>query len=397
MDTVLGRTNIRRVLALIRERPGISRSELARTLHLTKSSVSDAVQWLIDAGLVYDGGQGQTTAIGRKPRRLVFAQGYGQIIAVDLGGTTLRAAVVDLDGTVLARTQEPIHRRLLEDRLTRMIDQMLTHDTVGRPLAIGIGVAGTIDCDRGIVLDAPALERSNWDVTGAIRSAADLPVALDNDVNFAALGEQWKGAARGHANIVCLSIGTGIGAGLIINGQIYRGARGLAGEAGHLYQGSAPPDQAYDTFGDLELQAAGHGIARRAQDSIAPASSNPAPPASSSSKSPSPLSRAAEAEPVFLAADEGDRAAALIVEHAVAHLGIAVGNIISLLDPEMVVLLGGVGLGQAPRLLPAIRDVVQRITPPGSRGRVAIVVGALGDDAVLIGAACAAQQMLGLR
>lgn len=347
---------------------------------------------------MYDGGEGQSTATGRKPRRLVFAQGYGQIIAVDLGGTTLRAAVVDLDGAVLARAQEPVHRRLLEDRLARIIGRMLAHEKVGRPLAIGIGVAGTVDRARGIVLDAPALERSHWDVIGAIRTASSLPVALDNDVNLAALGEQWKGAARGHANVACLSVGTGIGAGLIIDGQLYRGARGLAGEAGHLYQRSVGPEQAYETFGDLELQAAGYGIARRAQEVLAPAASrHPPAPASAGGEISPPRSRAADAQPVFLAAEEGDRRAAEIVEHAATEIGIAVGNIISLLDPEIVVLLGGIGMGQAPRLLPTIRDVVQRITPPGSRGQVAIVGGELGDDAVLIGAACAGQQMLGLR
>lgn len=393
MEAALARTNVRRVLALIREHPGISRAELARTLHLTKSSVSDAVRSLIGAGVVFDGGRGHTATTGRKPRQLVFARNFGQIVAVDLGGTTLRAAVVDLDGAILARAQEPVDRRHLEDTLTRLVGRMLTHEKVGRPLAVGIGVAGTVDRVRGIVLDAPALERMDWDILGVLRAVSVLPVALDNDVNLAALGEQWKGAARGHANVVCLSVGTGIGAGLIIDGRLCRGARGLAGEAGHLYQRPGSPEQTYETFGDLELEAAGYGIARRAQEALAPAAARGVS-AGEASLHPS---RSADAHPVFLAAEKGDRVSAEIVQDAATKIGIAVGNIISLLDPEIVVLLGGIGLGQAPRLLPAIRDVVRHITPPGSRGQVSIVGGDLGDDAVLIGAACAAQDMLGLR
>jgi glucokinase len=103
------------------------------------------------------------------------------------------------------------------------------------------------------------------------------------------------------------------------------------------------------------------------------------------------------AHAVFLAAEAGERGAAGVIDHAATQIGIAVGNVVSLLDPEMVVLVGGIGLGQAPRLLPAIRDVVRRIAPPVAREQVAIVAGELGDDAVLIGAAWAAQELLGLR
>ncbi len=390
MEAALARANVKLALALIRERPGISRTELARALHLTKSSVSDAVQSLIAAGMVYDGGRGHTAATGRKPRQLVFARGFGQIVAIDLGGSTLRAAAMDLDGTILTHAREPVDKPHLEDRLTRIVGRMLAHEKVRRPLAVGIGVAGTVDRGQGIVLDAPALARANWDICGVLRAVSALPVALDNDVNLAALGEQWKGAARGHANVVCLSVGTGIGAGLIVDGHLYRGAHGLAGEAGHLYQRPGRPEHTYQTFGDLELEAAGYGIAKRAQEILSPTASR----AVSSGVRPQ---RSADALAVFLAAEEGDRASVEIVQTAATRIGIAVGNIISLLDPEIVVLLGGIGLGQAHRLLPAIRDVVQHITPPGSRGHVSIVEGNLGDDAVLIGAACAAQDMLGLR
>lgn len=392
MQVVLKRANVTRALALIRQHPGISRAELARALHLTKSSVSDAVQNLLRVGLVYEGGQGHITTSGRKPRQLVFARDFGQIIAIDLGGTTLRAAVADLDGTILARTQDTIDRWHLEDQLADTVAKMLAHKRAARPVAIGIGVAGTVDRTGGTVLDAPALERSSWNIMGCLRTVTSLPVALDNDVNLAALGEQWRGAARGHRNVVCLSIGTGIGAGLIIDGYLYRGARGLAGEAGHLYQHPEGPAQAYDTFGDLELQAAGFGIAQRAKKSLVWATSR-----KSDVSDPRIPLEAADAHAVFLAAEKGDRPSVEIIEHAATQIGIAVGNIISLLDPEVVVLLGGIGLGQVARLLPMIRGVIRRITPPVSRDQVVIVGGELGDDAVLVGAACAGQQMLGLQ
>lgn len=370
---------------MIRQRPGISRADLARTLHLTKSSVSDAVGALIRLGLVRDRGRISTSTAGRKPRRLFFNAAFGQIMALDLGGTTLRAAVVDLDGRVLSRLQEEARPPELEEQLARLTRRMLADRAAVRPLAVGIGVAGTVDRHRGTVLDAPALHRRNWDLAGFVNPAvSELPIVLDNDVNLAALGEQWQGAARGRGDVVCLSIGTGIGAGVIVGGRLYRGARGLAGEAGYLYQRAEAPAQPYDAFGDLELQAAGVGITRRARQVGA-------------EDEMSASNGADGAHAVFLAAEAGDRISNAVIDHAATQIGIAVGNVISLLDPEMVVLVGGIGLAQAPRLLPAIREIVRRIAPPIARDQVDIVGGALGDDAVLIGAACAAQDALGLR
>lgn len=374
MQAVLRRPNVSRVLALIRQQPGASRADLARSLNLTKSSVSDAVQSLLRLGLVQEGGRGQLATSGRKPRQLLFARDFGQIIAVDLGGSTLRTAVVNLNGEILARTQAPVEPPRLEKQLAGAVARMLRHPRALRPLAVGIGVAGTVNQAKGIVYDAPALHRSGWDIVAPLRAVTRLPVVLDNDVNLAGLGEQWRGAARGRRNVACLSVGTGIGAAFIIDGRLYRGARGLAGEAGHLYQRPEIPSHPYDTFGDLELQAAGYGIARQARISL----------------------NGHDARRVFRAAERGDPVSLAIVEHAATQIGIAVGNIISLLDPEVVVLLGGIGLGQVDRILPRVQEVIRRITPPGSRDEVAIVAGELGDDAVLIGAACAGQRTLGL-
>lgn len=376
---------------------------MARSLHLTKSSISDAVRSLIRLGLVRERGHAHISTAGRKPRRLFFAGEFGQIIALDLGGTTLRAAVVDLDGAVLSRVQEDANPSLLEAQLARLTRRMLAQRAARRPLAVGIGVAGTIDRRQRVVLDAPAFERRDWPLAAVLHIAVSqpaggaLPIVLDNDVNLAALGEQWRGAAQGRANVVCLSIGTGIGAGVIVDGRLYRGARGLAGEAGYLYQRPDAPLRVYDTFGDLELQAAGVGITRRAQEAHRDPGSLTAPRDGSGTHAGGTPHGADGAHAVFLAAEAGDSISTGVIEHAATQIGIAVGNVVSLLDPEMVVLVGGIGLGQAPRLLPAIREVVRRIAPPVAREQVAIVGGELGDDAVLIGAACAAQEMLGLR
>lgn len=321
-----------------------------------------------------EGGRGQLATSGRKPRQLLFARDFGQIITVDLGGSTLRAAVVNLDGEILARSQTPVEPRRLERQLGEVVAQMLKHPRALRPLSVGIGVAGTVDQASGLVYDAPALQRSRWNVTAFLRPVTRLPIVLDNDVNLAGLGEQWRWAARGRRYVACLSGGTGIGAAFIIDGHLYRGARGLAGEAGHLYHRPEMPPHPFDTFGDLELQAAGFGIARRG--SISPDGH--------------------DARPVFRATERGDPASAAIIDHAATQIGIAVGNIISLFDPEVVALLGGIGLGQVDLILPRVQQVIRRITPPGSRDQVAIVPGELGDNAVLVGAACAGQRTLGL-
>jgi predicted NBD/HSP70 family sugar kinase len=244
-------------------------------------------------------------------------------------------------------------------------------------IGVGVGVAGTVDPHCGQVYTAPALALQDVDMRELVYSHCQLPTFVDNDVNLAALGEHWRGAGRGHNNVVCISVGTGIGAGLILNRQLYRGSHYFAGEIGFFYLADYLPNEPYGPFGALELTASGATIAKKLKNGplVAPDSKlSNATLVATSSETPPDLPR--------------DK----IMEEAVIQLGIAVANVVSLLDPDVIVLTGGVINSFAEQALCIVTRAVRLVGPPENREQVKIRIGHLGDDAVLVGAAHMVQQ-----
>jgi len=193
---------------------------------------------------------------------------------------------------------------------------------------------------------------------------------VDNDVNMAVLGEHWRGVARGRRNVVFIAVGAGIGAGLLINGALYRGATHAAGEVGYMLLDPKALWQEFRELGFLELRASGPALAARARQVMQ-------------------RSRLSDAKAIFEAARQGDVAAQRVVEEAIEYLGTAVANLATVLDPEMIVLGGGVSLaGEV--LLDPIRAAIERTVP----ARPAVVVSALKDQAQLYGAVFSALQLV---
>ncbi|MEM5770062.1 MAG: ROK family transcriptional regulator, partial [Bacillota bacterium] len=257
------------ILEYIRSNGCMSRAVLARELDISLPSVVRIIDELLEEKLLRYTGEFEDS--GRRKRPLI-EMNYDENIAIglDLGGTKAYACVVDLSGKTLAERNIPVHNTKNGDSykvVLSLIDEMLafaqTQDKIIR--GISVGVPGITSKDEGKVVYAPSLDWRDMPLRAMLEEQYRMPVVVENDVNMAALGEMWFGHGRRLSNIVLISIGTGLGAGLIVDGCIYRGANEAAGELGYIIFDQKELEKEYPTFGPLEYSISGTGIALQAQ------------------------------------------------------------------------------------------------------------------------------------
>ena len=228
------------ILDEIRSTRSRSRSELVARTGLSRGVVAQRVGELIELGLVVESDPGPSTG-GRPPRRMSFRADAGHLLVADLGATSIDVAVTDLDGRILGHRDEPADVAAGPEQCLTRVDELFaelsaaTRDLPGRLWGIGIGVPGPVEFRSGSPISPPIMP--GWDgypVRERFAERYGAPVWVDNDVNILALGEWRSGIAVGHDNVIVVKIGTGIGAGIISNGRIHRGAQGAAGDVGHV-------------------------------------------------------------------------------------------------------------------------------------------------------------------
>jgi glucokinase len=302
------------------------------------------------------------------------------VAGVDIGGSHFSLALADGSGRFLARASSLIQGDEGPETILSMVAQAIEerlgeqHASREDLKAIGLAVPGVVDPETGVVGVASNL--TGWidvPVAEMLRRRFPVPVLVENDVNLAALGEMWQGAGRGRRHLLFVAPGTGIGAGVIIDGRLHRGAHHFAGEMGYGCPGAEYLAEDYGLLGCLEALASGPGLLKRARERLG-----------------TRLPADATARDVFEMARAGDADAAALCEEAATLIGIAVGNAVTVLDPEIVVFGGGLSReGEA--LLGRVREVVYRMVPV----RPEIVVSALGDDAQLYGAVRVALEAAG--
>jgi len=350
---LIRRLNRSAVLDLIRTGKPIARAEIARRLKMSLPTVMRIVDSLISEDLVHP--NGIIEASGGRPRPLLEfnADGYG-VVGVDLGGTKMYGALANLDGKILHEATIKISENSPEENLACLVS--LIEQLLAKPLlpgmrirGIGIGVPGVTYSDQGVVSWAPSLGWRDLPLKSLLSDRFDMPVLVENDVNLAALGEYGFGAGKGVSSLVCISVGTGIGAGIVIDRSIYRGYNQSAGEVGYLPPGIEYLGQACDRFGALESLASGSGIVDRSRRLLQKQGS-PDPGAEFS------------AQDVFNAARRSERWACQIVEETVDYLSMAVASVSVLLDPELIVLGGGVARS-ADILIEPVRQRLQGLVP----------------------------------
>ncbi|MEO8229140.1 MAG: ROK family protein [Chloroflexota bacterium] len=372
------------VLDVVRHGHAKSRLEIAQRTGLSRAIVAIRVAELVDLGLLSASGVAPSTG-GRPPRRLRFVAGAGHVLVADLGATSIDVAAIDLGGEILRQLAEPADiaagPETVLARVEWLFDRLVAEAEVPGPLVgIGIGLPGPVEFRTGRPIAPPIMP--GWDgypVRERFAARHDVPVWVDNDVNTMAVGEERHGIARGHQNMVFVKIGTGIGAGLISDGQLHRGSQGSAGDVGHI---QVADDRAIvcrcGKIGCLEAVAGGSALARDAE--AAARSGRSERLAAALARGP------VRAEDVAEAAAHGDPVAVELLERAGRNVGRMLASVVNFFNPSLIVIGGGVA-GAGDVLIAAIREVVYARSLPLATRDLRIERSALGDRAGVLGAA----------
>ena len=312
------------------------------------------------------------------------------IVGIDLGGTNIAAGVMPTDGTReiamrMVQTRAEEGAEAVVDRIAALVEDVIAQTQLETGavrtdfLGVGIGSPGPLDRARGVVIVTPNLGWRDFPLRDEVSSRVNLPATLDNDANCATIGEWWCGAAKGGRNVVGLTIGTGIGGGLILDGKLYHGASDAAGEIGHTTIDSTGRRCKCGNYGCLEAYTSGPAIAERAREVL-------------EGDDRSLLTEMVDgdlkkitAQTVFEASKRGDRVALDVVRDTAHFLGVGISNLINIFNPDTFVIAGGVT--QAGDLLfdPLRAEVRRRAFRPSVEA-CRIVPGALPLSAGVVGA-----------
>lgn len=304
-------------------------------------------------------------------------------IGVDLGGTAIKVGLCNEQGELLHTYEGPTETEqgadVIVDNIVKYVQLIVEQSPFEweQLAGVGAGVAGFTNVKDGIIILAPNVGLRDFPIREILEQRLGKPIKIDNDANVAALGEAWGGAGKGVDNCVCYTLGTGVGGGIIINGKIYQGFSGLAGELGHM---SVVPDLeaiqcGCGKMGCLETVSSATGIIRMAKDAV-----------DRGNRTTLASVENIMAKDVFDAAKDGDEAAMRIVNRAAFYLGKSIAAVATVLNPERFIIGGGVSKA-GDILFNEIRNVYAKLTPEPLKKDVTVVPAVLGNDAGMIGAA----------
>jgi len=362
-----------RVIDALRTRGAISRADIARQTGLSRSTVSSLVGDLQAAGLVVErvaeSAAPASPQGGRPPVLVALDQSAGAVVGLDFGHDSLRVAIADLSYAILAETYAELEVDTAAqdalDTAARLVGELIEGAGVERDrvLAAGMGLPGPIERESGVV-HSPILP--SWvglNPANEMEERLELPVHLDNDANVGALGESTFGVGRGTHVMAYLRLSAGIGAGLVINGRPFRGARGIAGEIGHVLVDPQGPICRCGNRGCLETFVAGPALCELLRRSHGPLT----------------------VHDLLRLAEEGDAGCQRVLADAGRVVGRAVADLCNYLNPDLVVVGGDLSVA-GDVLLEPMREAVRRFAIPAAVEDVEIVAGTLGGRAELLGA-----------
>ena len=371
--SLLRAINARTILERIQRTGPVSRAQVARESGLSKPTVSLGLNALLDAGLVREVGRSS----GRPgPSAVLYELNpeAGWVVGIDVGRRRVRAALADITGAVVARREERAQAssaHTLIGQIGAIAHGLAAEAGIGwdRVHHVTVGSPGVFEPTRGTVTLAPNLP--GWGRQGlvaALRDELGSRIGVENDVNLAAEGERWRGLGGDVRNFGFLSVGTGVGMGLVLDGKLYRGASAAAGEVGYLPIGADPYDPHVRRRGAFEEAVNGAAVVRAAGQAG--------------------LTGSLSAKKVFALARKGDPLAGRVVEDEARRLALGLAVVMAVVDLELVILGGGVG-GNADLLLPPIERELRTLSPLRPR----LAVSALGENAVLQGAVATALEV----
>ena len=361
------------VLDAIRSAGQATRPQLATSLGLSAASVSRIVKRLLAQGLVSDE-PGPSDGVGRNRDLLRFNRRAGAVIAIDLGGTKCHGALADLAGEVVREDVRPTFAsgspaQSLLASVAALREAAAQEDLPVR--AVSVGIPAVINPDTGLVDAGPNVDWHGFDLVGLLNQELSEPFVVENDVNLAALGEAWRGAGVGTGSFVTLSLGTGIGAAIVLDGNLVRGRHNAAGEIGYLVTGRS--QLRGRPAAGLEGLISGAALTERARVLI---KARPARTAlDPSAVTPALLFEAAAADPV----------ARVVIGELIDQVAITVTAITAFVDPERVILDGSIGRALAPYL-----GKIDALVSRAAYRAPELATSALGPNATVIGAIASA-------
>ncbi len=364
----LHRANLERVVRAVRMAGSLTQAEIARTTGLSAATVSNIVRELKEGGTVE---VTPTSSGGRRARSVSLSGDAGIVVGVDFGHTHLRVAIGNLAHKVLDEKTEPLDVDASAaqgmDRAEVLVSRLIESNGISRHkiVGVGLGVPGPIDVETGVLGSTSILP--GWVGTNPrddLAARLGVPVYVDNDANLGALGELVWGGGRGAADLAYIKVASGVGAGLVISGRIYRGPGGTAGEIGHITLDESGPVCRCGNRGCLETFTAARYVLPLLHSSHGPKLT---------------------VERMVELAGEGDPGCRRVIADVGRHIGSGVANLCNLLNPSRVV-LGGDLAGAGELVLAPIRDSVARYAIPSAARQLAVVPGTLGGRAEVLGA-----------
>lgn len=394
--TWVKRVNRNLVLNLIKGAGPISRKEIADRSGLSPATVTNLTAELIAKGLVHEMGVGKATR-GRRPVLLRLNSRAGFVVGVKVMRELLAAVVTDLDAEVIEyqtrslvrstsvgegssddKESHVTHPDAVLREVGEIVDSVLTASGVDRSqvLGVGLGLAGLVDGQAGVCRYSPVFGWRDVNLAEPLERLIGLDVILENDVNALTIAEQWFGHGYGHDHFCVVTVGSGVGVGLVVNGQFYRGVGGGAGELGHVTVSADGPSCACGKRGCLEVMASDRAITKKARALV-------------ETGHDSLLSRyePLTVEAVARAADLGDALARDLLADAGKWLGIGVATVVNLLNPGLVI-VGGEGVKAGEWRLSPMREAFREHVFDGLADETELVIEPAGDETWARGAAC---------
>ncbi|MFI9628427.1 ROK family transcriptional regulator [Streptomyces sp. NPDC052042] len=367
-QTSLHRANLERVVRAVRMAGSLTQAEIARTTGLSAATVSNIVRELKEGGTVE---VTPTSAGGRRARSVSLSGDAGIVVGVDFGHTHLRVAVGNLAHQVLAEEAEPLDVDASSEeglgRAQRLVERLIEATGIGpdKVIGVGLGVPGPIDVESGTLGSTSILPGWKGINPGEeLSGRLGVPVHVDNDANLGALGELVWGSGRGVKDLAYIKVADGVGAGLVIDGRVYRGPGGTAGEIGHITLDESGPVCRCGNRGCLETFTAARYVLPLLRPGHGPDLTM---------------------ERMVRLAREGDPGCRRVIVDAGRHIGSGVANLCNLLNPSRVV-LGGPLAEAGELVLGPIRDSVSRYAIPSAARQLSVLPGALGGRAEVLGA-----------
>jgi glucokinase-like ROK family protein len=371
-----------RMLARLRDEGPLSKAQLVDRLGVSRTTIAAEAARLAELGLAQE--VGRAASRGGRRSTLIDLDPAIRFVGISIGATGMSVGVTDGRLAVLAMHTRPCDIRQGPEAVLAValdvVHKVLDEAGVDQPMGAGVGVPGPVDFHRGVSVSPPIMP--GWDgypVRDALSLELGCPVVLDNDVNVLAVGEQHAGVARNARDFLYVKIGTGIGCGIVIDGELYRGVNGCAGDIGHIRVEDSGPTCACGNAGCLEAFAGGAALAR---DATAAARTGRSAVLAAMLEDGGELTAAA----VGRAVEQGDPQAVQLIRDSGRRVGQVLAGLVSFFNPDLIVIGGGVtGLGHP--LLAEIRAVTYRRSLPLATGSLPIVLSELGDEGGVIGTA----------